>query len=105
MKKFLSLLMVLMLVMSVGLTVFAAEDNGSVTITNATVGQTYYLYKFFDATYAVDANGNTKLDANGKAIVSYTIETDNQFFDDLFGADGKTENGIIFSTKHDTVVE
>ena len=92
MKKFLSILMVLAMVLSLSVAAFATEVEPSITITNATVGETYYLYKFFDATYAKDDAGNTKVDANGKAIVSYTIATDNQFFDDLFGADGKTEN-------------
>ena len=92
MKKFLSILMVLAMVLSLSVAAFATEVEPSITITNATVGETYYLYKFFDATYAKDDAGNTKVDANGKAIVSYTIDTDNQFFDDLFGADGKTEN-------------
>lgn len=91
MKKFLAILLALVLTLSLSVPAFAAEDTGSITITNATIGQTYYLYKFFDATFAVDENGNTKHDANGKAIVAYTMEEDNQFFDDLFG-DGTKEN-------------
>ena len=94
MKKFLSILLVLTLVLSLGITAFATEDTGSITITNATIGQTYYLYKFFDATFAVDENGNTKYDANGKAIVAYTMEESNQFFDDLFG-DGTQGNAYF----------
>ena len=85
MKKFLSILMVLTLVLSLGVTAFAAENTGSITITNATVGNSYSLYKIFDATYSTDANGNAN-------AVSYSIKTDNQFFTYMFGADGKTEN-------------
>ena len=85
MKKFLSILMVLTLVLSLGVTAFAAENTGSITITNATVGNSYSLYKIFDATYSADANGNAN-------AVSYSIKTDNQFFTYMFGADGKTEN-------------
>ena len=85
MKKFLSILMVLTLVLSLGVTVFAAEDTGSITITNATVGNSYSLYKIFDATYSTDASGNVN-------AVSYSIKNDNQFFSYMFGADGKTEN-------------
>lgn len=92
MKKFLSILMVLALMLSLGVTTFAAGTIGSITITNATVGQTYNLYKIFDATYAVDSLGNTIVDSEGKAIVSYTIENTNQFFDDLFGVDGTAYN-------------
>jgi len=85
MKKFLSLAMVLILVASLCASVFAAGDTGSITITNATKDHTYKVYKIFDATI--------KLDAHGKAeAVSYSIKPDNQFFTDLFGSDGKTEN-------------
>ena len=85
MKKFLSIIMVLAMVLSLSITAFAAENEGSITITNATIDETYALYKIFDASISKDADGNTN-------AVSYSIETDNQFFADLFGADGKTEN-------------
>lgn len=86
MKKFLSIIMVLTVVLSLGITVYAAENTtGSITITNATVGNTYSLYKIFDATYSTDANGNTD-------AVSYSITEDNQFFEYMFGLDGKTAN-------------
>ena len=85
MKKFLSILMVLTLVLSLGVTAFAAENTGSITITNATIGNSYSVYKIFDATYSTDASGNAD-------AVSYSITTDNQFFSYMFGADGKTEN-------------
>ena len=85
MKKFLSILMVLTMILSLSVTVFAAENEGSITITNATIDETYALYKIFDASISKDADGNTN-------AVSYSIETDNQFFAALFGADGTTEN-------------
>ena len=85
MKKFLSILLVLTLVLSLGVTAFAAENEGSITITNATIDETYELYKIFDASISKDADGNTN-------AVSYSIETDNQFFAALFGADGTTDN-------------
>jgi LPXTG-motif cell wall-anchored protein len=78
-------MMALVLVLSLGVTAFAAENTGSITITNATIDETYSLYHIFDATYSTDENG--KADA-----VSYSITTDNQFFAYLFGTDGKTEN-------------
>jgi LPXTG-motif cell wall-anchored protein len=77
--------MALALVLSLGVTAFAAENTGSITITNATIGNAYSLYKIFDATYSTDANGNAD-------AVSYSITQDNQFFSYMFGADGKTEN-------------
>ena len=85
MKKFLSILLVLTMVLSLGITAFADENTGSITITNATIGDGYSLYKIFDATYSTDASGNTD-------AVSYSITADNQFFAYMFGADGKTEN-------------
>ena len=85
MKKFLSILLALTLVLSLGVTAFADENTGSITITNATVGNSYSLYKIFDATYSTDANGKAE-------AVSYSITTENQFFSYLFGADGKTAN-------------
>ena len=85
MKKFLSIIMVLAMVLSLSITAFAAENDGSITITNATIDETYELYKIFDASISKDADGNTN-------AVSYSIETDNQFFAALFGADGTTDN-------------
>jgi hypothetical protein len=77
--------MALVLVLSLSVTALADENTGSITITNATIDETYSLYHIFDATYSTDENGNAD-------AVSYSITTDNQFFAYLFGADGKTEN-------------
>ena len=85
MKRLFSFMMALVLVLSLGITAFAAENTGSITITNATIGDTYSLYQIFDATYSTDANGNAD-------AVSYSITKDNQFFTYMFGEDGKTEN-------------
>ena len=85
MKKCLSILLTLALVLSLSVTAFAAEDKGSITITNATIDETYEIYKIFDATISKDADGETN-------AVSYSIAADNQFFAALFGADGETEN-------------
>ena len=85
MKKFLSILMALTLVFSLSVTAVAADNTGSITITNATIDDEYSLYKIFDATYSTDANGNAD-------AVSYSITEDNQFFSYLFGADGKKDN-------------
>ena len=70
MKKFLSILMVLAMVLSLSITAFAAEETGSITITNATIDQTYTAYKIFDASIKLAADGETA------EAVSYTIETD-----------------------------
>lgn len=88
MKKFLSLIMVLAMVLSIGLTAYAAENEGSVTITNATIDETYEIYKIFDASISRDATGETN-------AVSYSIATSNQFFAALFGTDGTVENAYF----------
>ena len=85
MKKFLSILLALTLIFSLSVTAVAADNTGSITITNATIDDEYSLYKIFDATYSTDANGNAD-------AVSYSITEDNQFFAYLFGDDGKQEN-------------
>ena len=85
MKKFLSIMMVLALVLSLGVTAFAAE-TGSITITNATIDETYAVYKIFDASIKLAADGETA------EAVSYSIAQDNQFFEALFGADGTSNN-------------
>ena len=86
MKKFLSILLVLTMVLSLGITAFAAEETGSITISNATKDETYTVYKIFDASIKLAADNQTA------EAVSYTIETDNQFFTALFGADGTAVN-------------
>lgn len=85
MKRLISFMMALALVFSLSITSFAAENTGSITITNATKDDNYSIYKIFDATYSTDASGNVE-------AVSYSIKTDNQFFGYMFGADGKSEN-------------
>ena len=67
MKKFLSIMMVLVLVLSLGVTAFAAE-TGSITITNATIDETYAVYKIFDASIKLAADGETA------EAVSYSME-------------------------------
>lgn len=85
MKKIFSLILALVLVLSMSMTAFAADGKGSITITNATIGEDYSVYKLFDATYNADTDGT--VDA-----VSYSIDKNNQFFAVLFGEDGKGTN-------------
>ena len=51
MKKLLSFLMATLLLVGV-CTAAVAENNGTLTIQNATIGRTYTVYKVFDATYS-----------------------------------------------------
>ena len=93
MKKFLTILMVLGMLLTLSVSAFAAENKGSITITNATIDETYEAYKIFDASISKDAAGETK-------AVSYSITKDNQFFAVLFGADGTAENTYFAYNKN-----
>lgn len=77
-KKLASFLLALGMIFALSATAFAADD-GSITIENATVGETYAVYKVFDLTYS---------DANGTVAYSYTrTGTDDALYDVLRGAD------------------
>ena len=84
MKKFLSVILVLALVLSLGAITFAEENTGSITISNATIGKKYTVYKIFDASIKTAEDGKTE-------AVAYSIKPNNQFFEALFG-DGTAEN-------------
>ena len=85
MKRAFSILMVLVIVLSLGATAFAAEETGSITITNATIDETYAVYKIFDASIKLAADGTAE-------AVAYSIESDSPYFETLFGADGTADN-------------
>ena len=93
------MLLVLAMVLSMSVTAFAEENTGKITITNATVGQTYKLYRIFDATYSTNAAGNAD-------SVLYTINKDtNPFFAYMFGTDGTADNPYFVYHSGDGVVE
>lgn len=54
-KKLASLLLALVMVLGLATTAFAAGNDGTITISNATVGKTYDVYKVFDLTYEGEA--------------------------------------------------
>ena len=85
MKRIIAILMMLALVLPISVDIFATDNTGSITISNATVDQTYTVYQLFDATFVNDSEGNTQ-------AVSYKIKPGDQFFAALFGADGESEN-------------
>lgn len=84
MKRLFSLMMALVLVLSLSVTAFAAQNTGTITIKNATIGQTYRLFKIFNASPA----------ENDPNKVSYTIDSSNIFYNAMFGtySDGQAAN-------------
>lgn len=94
MKRAFAFIMALAMLLSLSVPVFADEapTTGSITISNATVGQTYTIYKVFDATYSED---------NGTKAVSYTIDSGNQFYTAVTNTEGQkyfaynSETGIV----------
>ena len=86
MKKFLSIILIMVLILSVSVTAFAAGETGSITINNATVRKEYKIFKIFDAAPSAKGNG-----------ISYTINTntDEALFKALFGEDGQEPNPYL----------
>ncbi len=70
MKKMLSLLLTALMVFSMGMTVFAANGTGTITVKNTTAGIEYAAYKIFDAT--ISGEGNDK--------IAYTIKKTDAWF-------------------------
>ena len=94
MKKFLAIVLMFVVAISMGTPAIATEDTGSITITNATIDESYTIYKFFDASVRFGADGETS------EAVSYSIKEDSQFFEVLFGADGTASNPFFTYNKN-----
>ena len=61
-KRLVSLLLTMVMLLAMGVTsAFAAGSDGSITITNATVGKEYSVYKVFDLTYSTNNDGTTNV--------------------------------------------
>lgn len=67
-RRLLSIVLMVVMVFTMNATAFAADMTYSITISNAHDGETYYIYKLFDATY--DTNGN----------VAYTINSSSEWY-------------------------
>ena len=71
-KKFFAILLCLTMILGLATTA-AAAGTASITVSNPAVGDTYNLYKIFDATYA---DGN----------IAYTIDSDSEWYNDVAAA-------------------
>ena len=62
-KRLSSMLLAVLMVMAMAIPAFAQEENvnngkASITISNAAKGETYTIYKLFDATVTGEENGS-----------------------------------------------
>ena len=73
-KKLLSLLLVLLMVISAGVTSFAANGTGTITIKNTTNNAVYNAYKIFDATVSDDK-------------IAYSIKDTDEWYSAVSAAD------------------
>ena len=73
MKKLLTTLLAIAIILAMCVPVMALETKGSIKITNATEGRTYTAYKIFSA----NGSGNTvayTTDASGKSVISDDVD-------------------------------
>ena len=91
MKKCLSIILALALILSLGITGMAAGGTGSIKITNATSGHTYTVYKLFDASYD-SVNHLISYSITNKPVDDPTTD----FYDVLFDADGNPKAGNTY---------
>ena len=96
MKKFLSILLVMAMVLSLGITAFATEETGTITVTNATKEHKYSAYKIFGATISTDTNGKT--------AVSY-VAAGSKYFDKIFTDDTYTNDFFVYNDSTGTVTK
>lgn len=68
-RKFFSVLLMLVMLLSIAVPAFAAEETGSITVDNPREGQTYTAHKIFDVTYD-----------EGKNNYAYSISTDSDWY-------------------------
>ena len=73
-KKMVALLITMVMVLGMSVTVFAGQlGNGTITVENATKGQTYTAYRIFNATYAGGDGVSYKVPAAKADSVSTTL--------------------------------
>ncbi len=70
-RKLISAVLIMVMCLSLSAVASAAADDYTITIENATVGETYSAYKIFDAVYNEDGG------------ITYTISTDSPMYDSI----------------------
>lgn len=88
-RKFSSILLALAMIFAMSATAFAAENSGSITVSNPIEGQTYTAYKIFDVTYNEDKTG-----------YSYSISSTSEWFETVNSYNGVTLEKFITGTEY-----
>lgn len=84
-RKLASLLLALVMVFALATTAFAQEEEvpgagkGSITISNATIGETYTIYKLFDATVNADGTSIAYYGEIPEILNDYFIADENDY--------------------------
>ena len=84
-RKLASLLLALVMVFALATTAFAQEEDvpgagrGSITISNATIGETYTIYKLFDATVSEDGSSIAYIGDIPEGLSTYFIADENDY--------------------------
>ena len=68
------ILLVVLMLLSITTTAFAANNDGSITVTNATVGEDYAVYKVFDLTYSGENASYTYDGSNATFLAALQTE-------------------------------
>jgi len=79
MKKLFSLVLVLVMTMALAVPAAAAAPTSSITISNATKGETYTAYKLLDMVTATSETGTEGEEKGSVTVYTYTMKTDNPF--------------------------
>ena len=83
-KKLASLLLVVVMVLAMATTAFAAEDKGTIIVDNPVANQTYTAYKIFDVTYS-------------GSNYSYTIKTTSEWYSTVKAYAETEGNGLTLT--------
>ncbi|MBD9115581.1 MAG: hypothetical protein EGQ10_00120, partial [Clostridiales bacterium] len=78
-RKLASLLLALVMVFALATTAFAQDVTGSITISNAAKGETYTIYKLFDATVSADGKSIAYTGTIPASLSTYFIADKNGY--------------------------
>lgn len=99
MKRIISLLLALVMVLSLGVVAFADDvPTGKITIKYAEVGQTYTLYRIFDGERFVDESGDTVVESISYYVTNAKLK---KLIEDATGVYGVDADACPFRIQYD----